>query len=118
MSPAIASSVPVLLGHGFLRFCILRQSLGFSKKAYESSAHYACEDTLATRGAPSLTREGNVLKQLTSQAAISPKSTLRSSTHYAASQLIALLVEALGFWYSGLPFSSSFQLHPINPVEP
>ena len=105
LSLVVASTLPVLLGCGFVRFWILAQFQSRSKKAYESSASYACEATSAIRTVASLTREEDVLdkyrKQLAAQAAVGLKSTLRSSTLYAASQSMTLLVMALGFWYGG-----------------
>ncbi|OBT62096.1 hypothetical protein VE03_09020 [Pseudogymnoascus sp. 23342-1-I1] len=105
LSLVVASTIPVLLGCGFLRFWVLAQFQSRSKKAYESSASYACEATSAIRTVASLTRETDVLdnykKQLASQASVSLKSTLNSSILYAASQSITLLVMALGFWYGG-----------------
>lgn len=101
----VASTIPVLLGCGFLRFWVLAQFQNRSKKAYESSASYACEATSAIRTVASLTRENDVLAnyqtQLAAQAKQSLKSVLRSSTLYAASQSLTFLVMALGFWYGG-----------------
>lgn len=105
LSLVVASTIPILLGCGFLRFWILAQFQSRSKKAYESSASYACEGTSAIRTVASLTREADVLdkykKQLASQAVVGLKSTLRSSILYASSQSMTLLVMALGFWYGG-----------------
>ncbi|KFY08733.1 hypothetical protein V492_05961, partial [Pseudogymnoascus sp. VKM F-4246] len=105
LSLVVASTIPILLGCGFLRFWILAQFQSRSKKAYESSASYACEATSAIRTVASLTRENDVLenyrRQLAGQAVVSLKSTLRSSTLYASSQSMTLLVMALGFWYGG-----------------
>jgi ATP-binding cassette subfamily B (MDR/TAP) protein 1 len=105
LSLVVASTIPILLGCGFLRFWILAQFQSRSKKAYESSASYACEATSAIRTVASLTRETDVLdnykKQLSAQGAVGLKSTLRSSTLYASSQSMTLLVMALGFWYGG-----------------
>ncbi|KFY91259.1 hypothetical protein V500_04768 [Pseudogymnoascus sp. VKM F-4518 (FW-2643)] len=105
LSLVVASTIPILLGCGFLRFWILAQFQSRSKKAYESSASYACEATSAIRTVASLTREADVLdkykKQLASQASVGLKSTLRSSILYASSQSMTLLVMALGFWYGG-----------------
>ncbi|KFY76832.1 hypothetical protein V499_03610 [Pseudogymnoascus sp. VKM F-103] len=105
LSLVVASTIPILLGCGFLRFWVLAQFQSRSKKAYESSASYACEATSAIRTVASLTRENDVLdkykEQLASQASVSLRSTLHSSTLYAASQSMTLLVMALGFWYGG-----------------
>lgn len=110
LSLVVASTIPVLLGCGFLRFHILAQFQTRSKKAYESSASYACEATSAIRTVASLTREKDVLdhykQQLDAQAAVSLKSILKSSTLYASSQSLTFLVMALGFWYGGTLLAS------------
>lgn len=100
-----ASTIPVLLVCGFLRFWILAQFQNRAKKAYESSASYACEATSAIRTVASLTREDDVLQHyqaaLAAQAAKSLRSVLKSSTLYAASQSLTFMCMALGFWYGG-----------------
>ncbi|QKX60860.1 uncharacterized protein TRUGW13939_08006 [Talaromyces rugulosus] len=99
------SVVPVLLGCGFYRFYMLAQFQSRSKKAYESSASYACEATSAIRTVASLTREEDVLNiyhnQLSAQARKSLISVLKSSLLYAASQGLSFFCMALGFWYGG-----------------
>ena len=99
------STIPVLLGCGFFRFWILARFQGRSRKAYESSASYACENTNAIRTVASLTREGDVYEhyhmQLVTQGKRSLISVLKSSTLYAASQSFVLLCSALAFWYGG-----------------
>lgn len=99
------STIPVLLGCGFFRFWLLAQFQQRAKKAYESSASYACEATSAIRTVASLTREHDVLKNYTdalnSQEKASLHSVLRSSLLYAASQSLMFLCIALGFWYGG-----------------
>jgi ATP-binding cassette, subfamily B (MDR/TAP), member 1 len=99
------STIPVLLTCGFLRFWILAQFQRRAKRAYESSASYACEATSAIRTVASLTREGDVLQHyqasLAEQAARSLRSTIKSSSLYAASQSFMFLCMALGFWYGG-----------------
>jgi ATP-binding cassette, subfamily B (MDR/TAP), member 1 len=100
-----ASTIPVLLTCGFLRFWILAQFQRRAKRAYESSASYACEATSAIRTVASLTRENDVLQHyrnsLAVQAKKSLRSVLRSSTLYAASQSLTFMCMALGFWYGG-----------------
>jgi ATP-binding cassette, subfamily B (MDR/TAP), member 1 len=100
-----ASTIPVLLTCGFLRFWILAQFQSRAKRAYESSASYACEVTSAIRTVASLTREDDVLQHyresLAVQAKKSLRSVLRSSTLYAASQSLSFMCMALGFWYGG-----------------
>lgn len=100
-----ASTIPVLLTCGFLRFWILAQFQSRAKRAYDSSASYACEATSAIRTVASLTREDDVLQHyqdsLTVQAKKSLRSVLKSSTLYAASQSLTFMCMALGFWYGG-----------------
>lgn len=101
----IASTIPVLLGCGFLRFYVLAKFQNRARLAYEGSASYACEATSAIRTVASLTREEDVLmhyrKQLEAQARASLISVAKSSTLYAGSQSLTFLVMALGFWYGG-----------------
>ena len=96
------STIPVLLGCGFFRFWMLARFQQRAKKAYESSASYACEATSAIRTVASLTREADVLahyeEALNSQAQSSLRSVLRSSLLYAAAQSLMFLCIALGFW--------------------
>lgn len=105
MALVCISTIPVLLGCGFFRFWILARFQGRSKKAYESSASYACENTNAIRTVASLTREqdvyGHYHAQLVAQRKRSLISVMKSSTLYAASQAFVLLCTALGFWYGG-----------------
>ncbi|KAL1642058.1 hypothetical protein SLS58_005646 [Diplodia intermedia] len=105
-----ASTIPVLLACGFLRFWILARFEQRSKKAYESSASYACEATSAIRTVASLTREEDVYTnyhdQLAAQGSKNLRSILRSSTLYALSQSGMFLCTALGFWYGGTLISA------------
>ena len=55
-----ASAMPVLLCCGFVRFWMLAQYNLRGRKAYESSASFACEATSAIRTIASLTREDDV----------------------------------------------------------
>lgn len=100
-----ASMIPILLFTGFLRFWILAQFQARAKRAYESSASYACEATSAIRTVASLTREDDVLQHYRASLAVQAKkslhSVLRSSSLYAASQSLTFLCMALGFWYGG-----------------
>jgi ATP-binding cassette subfamily B (MDR/TAP) protein 1 len=96
------ATIPVLLGCGFFRFWLLAQFQTRAKRAYESSASYACEATSAIRTVASLTRENDVLDHYTdalnSQAQASLRSILKSSLLYAAAQSLMFLCIALGFW--------------------
>ena len=99
------ATIPILLACGFLRFWMLAQFENRAKKAYESSASYACEATSAIRTVASLTREEDVWEHyhqsLVAQAQKSLKSVVKSSALYAASQSLMFLCIALGFWYGG-----------------
>ena len=99
------STIPVLLICGFLRFWMLARFQQRSKKAYQSSAGFACEATSAIRTVASLTREDDVWQiyhqQLVDQNVASLRSVLKSSSLYASSQSLTFLCIALGFWYGG-----------------
>ncbi|KAE9372742.1 ABC transporter [Stipitochalara longipes BDJ] len=99
------STVPILIGCGFLRFSVLVEIEEAAKAAYESSADYACESTSAIRTVASIGREDEVWQeyhnQLTAQGAKTLKSVLWASALYAASQSLPFLCTALGFWYGG-----------------
>ena len=99
------ATIPILLGCGFFRFWILAQFQNRAKKAYGSSASYACEATSAIRTVASLTREEDVWEHyhdsLVIQGQRSLISILKSSTLYASSQSLMFLCIALGFWYGG-----------------
>ena len=105
-----ASTIPILLGCGFFRFWMLAKFQERAKKAYESSASYACEATAAIRTVASLTREEDVWEHyhqtLVLQAQKSLRSILKSSLLYAASQSFMFLCIALGFWYGGTLIAS------------
>lgn len=99
------ATIPILLACGFLRFWMLARFQDRAKKAYESSASFACEATAAIRTVASLTREEDVWEHyhqnLAAQQRKSLESILRSSTLYASSQSFMFLCTALGFWYGG-----------------
>lgn len=99
------ATIPILLACGFLRFWMLARFQDRAKKAYESSASYACEATAAIRTVASLTREEDVWQHyhqaLAEQGKKSLRSILRSSVLYASSQSFMFLCIALGFWYGG-----------------
>ncbi len=99
------ATIPILLACGFLRFWMLARFQDRAKKAYESSASFACEATAAIRTVASLTREEDVWERyhqnLVDQERRSLSSILRSSTLYASSQSFMFLCTALGFWYGG-----------------
>ncbi|KAI9888957.1 MAG: GTPase-activating protein [Vezdaea aestivalis] len=99
------ATIPILLLCGFFRFWMLSRFQQRAKKAYESSASYACEATNAIRTVASLTREKDVWnhyhESLNEQGRKSLISVLKSSHLYALSQSFMLLCIALGFWYGG-----------------
>ena len=99
------ATIPILLSCGFLRFWMLARFQARAKKAYESSASYACEATAAIRTVASLTREDDVWEHyhqaVVAQEQKSLQSILRSSILYAAAQSFMFLCTALGFWYGG-----------------
>ncbi len=99
------ATIPILLACGFLRFWMLARFQDRAKKAYKSSASFACEATAAIRTVASLTREEDVWEQYHQNLAVqgrkSLQSILRSSTLYASSQSFMFLCTALGFWYGG-----------------
>ncbi len=104
------ATIPLLLACGFFRFWILGRFEVKAKKAYQSSAGYACEATSAVRTVASLTRErdvwANYHAQLDMQGKKSLRSVLKSSLLYAAAESFVLLVTALGFWYGGTLIAS------------
>ncbi|KAI9782007.1 MAG: GTPase-activating protein [Peltula sp. TS41687] len=101
----ITATIPILLACGYLRFWMLARFEERAKRAYASSASYACEATSAIRTVASLTREYDVWEHyhesLAAQSRKSLQSVLRSSTLYAASQSLVFLCIALAFWYGG-----------------
>ena len=105
------ATIPILLACGFLRFWMLARFQDRAKKAYKSSASFACEATAAIRTVASLTREEDVWEQYHQNIAVqgrkSLQSILRSSTLYASSQSFMFLCTALGFWYGGTLFGNN-----------
>ena len=99
------STLPVLLGCGYLRFWIIARFDRTQKKNYEGSAAYACENTNAIRTVASLTRESDVWETYHQMLVVQGRSSLisfaKSSHLYAASQSLILCCSALGFWYGG-----------------
>ena len=99
------ATIPIVLACGFFRFWILARFESRSKKAYETSASYACEATSAIRTVASLTREDDVWEHyhqmLVAQSKTSLISIAKSSLLYAMSQSATFLAMALGFWYGG-----------------
>lgn len=103
----VTSTVPVLVGCGFMRFYVLTSLQERAKKVYEESGSYACESVAAVRTVAALTREEGVWKAYTDQVEQQVKhsrpSMIRSSILYGLSQGLTPWVMGLGFWYgSGL----------------
>ncbi|KUJ21301.1 multidrug/pheromone exporter, ABC superfamily [Mollisia scopiformis] len=100
-----ATAMPVLICCGFLRFWVLAQFQLRARRAYETSASFACEATAAIRTIASLTREDQVWDlyhdMLHEQTRKSLRSVLQTSTLYAASQAGMFCASALGFWWGG-----------------
>lgn len=100
-----ASTIPILLVCGFLRFWILARFASRAGKAYQASASIACEAVSAVSTIAALSREQDVCDiyhgMLKDQLVKSLQSILKTSLLFAASQSLALLCMALGFWYGG-----------------
>lgn len=98
-------TIPVQLGCGLLRLKTLAVLESNARKAYESSAVYACEASAAIRTVASLTLEKHIQKAyhdiLTKQRRNSLLSIMQSAVLYAASLSFNLFCSALGFWYGG-----------------
>ncbi|KAL4767271.1 P-loop containing nucleoside triphosphate hydrolase protein [Aspergillus nidulans var. acristatus] len=98
-------TIPVQLGCGLLRLKTLAVLESNARKAYESSAVYACEASAAIRTVASLTLEKHIQKDyhdiLTKQRRNSLLSIMQSAVLYAASLSFNLFCSALGFWYGG-----------------
>ncbi|KAK9383188.1 P-loop containing nucleoside triphosphate hydrolase protein [Kockiozyma suomiensis] len=109
--------VPIVVGSGYLRFHLLAKFQQRAKKAYESSASYACEAASAIRTVTSLTREADVYgkykRELDAQIKDSRIATLRSSLLYGISQGVSFLISALGFWYG----STLLKTHEYSTVQ-
>jgi len=99
------STIPVVLGCGYFRFWVLVRFEEINRKAYMTSASYACEHTNAIRTVASLTRELDIYQnyhgQLINQVKTSLKSNLKTSILFAASYSLMLLVMGFAFWYGG-----------------
>ena len=97
------STIPVVLGCGFLRVKTLTKLAIRQRMAYGKSASYATEAVSGIRTVAALTREQDVWNYYHSQIAIQTdncvKATFVSSALYAASQSFNFLCVALGFWY-------------------
>lgn len=99
------STMPLLVGSGYLRFTMLARYQMHASKAYAQSADYVAEAFSAIRTVASLTKEEETISHyrhlLQSQLQRSFNSVLCSTLLYAASQSLMFLCMALGFWYGG-----------------
>jgi ATP-binding cassette subfamily B (MDR/TAP) protein 1 len=98
-----ACTIPIQLGCGVLRLKCLALLESHSRKAYESSASYACEYSAGIRTVAALTLEDTIQREyhitLERQRWKSLMSITQSSLLYAASQSLNFLCAALAFWY-------------------
>lgn len=99
-----ASTMPILLTCGFIRFWVLSR-LEKQKKQETDAAGFACEATSAIRTVASLTLERYVRRHyhemLDVQVTQDLQDVLLSSVLYAMSQSFTLLAMGLAFWYGG-----------------
>lgn len=104
------STIPVVIGCGFLRFWMLNYFTERAKKVYEDSAAFACEATVAIRTVAALTREQYILNlyrdSLTAESRRSIRKVAKTSILYGFSQATVLLCIGLGFWYGGTLIST------------
>jgi ATP-binding cassette subfamily B (MDR/TAP) protein 1 len=102
---ATATTIPVVLLCGYLRFGVLVSMQTRTKEAYMSSASHACEAVSAIRVVASLAREEDVLRRyeldLKQYEAQNFPSIAYCSALYAISQSLTYVCMALGFWYGG-----------------
>jgi ATP-binding cassette, subfamily B (MDR/TAP), member 1 len=105
LSLVTMSTIPVVLGCGILRNWSLRRFDENSKDSYQESAIFACENINAIRTVASFTMESkvdrNYHKQIARQGKASLKSSLKTSSLYAASQSLIVLCSTLAFWFGG-----------------
>lgn len=95
--------LPILITAGYLRLKMLTIFQERTKKAYATSANFACEATSIIRTVASLGRESDVLR-IYRDSLVGPqkdtfRSTLKTTTFFAASQSINFLINGLVFWY-------------------
>ncbi|KAJ4011794.1 hypothetical protein NW766_007094 [Fusarium irregulare] len=105
-----ASTIPVVLTCGFLRYNVLQKLEARSSKTYAESAAYASELTASIRTVASLTRETEAVDHyrdmMEEQVKSSQVSVVKSAILYAASQSVTFLAMALAFWYGGRKVAS------------
>ncbi|KAH8810606.1 P-loop containing nucleoside triphosphate hydrolase protein [Xylogone sp. PMI_703] len=105
------STVPILLGCGFLRIWLLARYQQKTNISYQAAATYACEALAAIRTVASLTREDDVSseyhRQMIQQRKENLSRILKSGFLYAISQAAVLFVTALAFWYGGTLIAAS-----------
>ncbi|KAF3480612.1 multidrug resistance protein 3 [Arthroderma uncinatum] len=100
-----AVTIPLVAGSGYIRLRVLALFDSQMREIHEEGAIYASEIITVIRSVASLTLESHVLDEYRSildrQAAKILRSTLLTSTLYAASQSFTLFSTALAFWYGG-----------------
>lgn len=95
--------LPILITAGYLRIKMLTIFEDRTRAAYATSANFACEATSIIRTVASLGREEDI-SRIYRESLVGPqkdtvKSTLRTTTFFAASQSINFLINGLVFWY-------------------
>ena len=99
----IFGGLPFIFAAGYLRLRLMLSYNAKTKKQYESSANFACEAASAIRTVASLTREEDVCRiyeeSLKAPAKAGFRMAVTSTLWFSGSESIALLVQALGFWY-------------------
>jgi ATP-binding cassette, subfamily B (MDR/TAP), member 1 len=99
------STMPILLGTGFLQYYILARMQIKRAQVFSRSAEYASEAVSAIRTVATLTMETAVCERyklsIDKESQSSVKSVLASAAFYAASQSLRFLCIALAFWYGG-----------------
>ncbi|RIB15052.1 P-loop containing nucleoside triphosphate hydrolase protein [Gigaspora rosea] len=98
------SCIPVIIGSGILRIKMLNGFQQKTKKAYESSAQFACESTKNIRTVAALTHEEDRLRiyynMLDEPMHQGFKIAFLISIIFAVAQSVIFLTNALAFWYS------------------
>ncbi len=104
------STLPLIIGSGFLEHYILKKGARRRAKVFSSSAEDACEAISAIRTVATLTMEdelvGRYKQTLDNESRISLKATLISAIFYALSQSLRFCCMALTFWYGGTLISN------------
>ncbi|KAJ5799046.1 ABC transporter [Penicillium pulvis] len=101
-----ASSIPILIVCGYLRFGILSKYQVHTKKCHIESATGVCEAIAMIRTTASFGLEHHVAQTysaaLGKQRRLNILPVIKASILYAVSQSLVFLCMALGFWYGGM----------------